>query len=128
MPQPGHNGKQNYCVTASFPPTCSIIWWTVSVIASCPINVLSRPRPANVTSSSPSRAAVPCGSQECRGDRTLVDVERLVLQEFIGTAPWDHRPLVSVLVGQVVDQLGSPMASSPLIPAASPSGGRIRSG
>src|SRR2546427_674577 len=37
---------------------------------------------------------------------TLVDVERLVLQEFIGTAPWDHRPLVHVLVGQVVDQWG----------------------
>jgi hypothetical protein len=27
----------------------------------------------------------------------LVDVERLVLQEFIGTAPWDHRPLIRVL-------------------------------
>src|SRR5215510_4019732 len=39
---------------------------------------------------------------------TLVDVERLVLQEFIGTAPWDHRPLVTVLVGQVVEQLGEP--------------------
>jgi SRSO17 transposase len=39
---------------------------------------------------------------------TLVDVERLVLQEFIGTVPWDHRPLVRVLVGQVVDQLGEP--------------------
>jgi len=39
---------------------------------------------------------------------TLVDVERLVLQEFIGTAPWDHRPLVHVLVGQVVEQLGEP--------------------
>jgi SRSO17 transposase len=38
----------------------------------------------------------------------LVDVERLVLQAFIGTAPWDHRPLVHVLVGQVVDQLGEP--------------------
>src|SRR5882724_8717212 len=38
----------------------------------------------------------------------LVDVERLVLQEFIGTASWDHRPLVHVLVGQVVDQLGEP--------------------
>src|SRR5262245_62355386 len=32
----------------------------------------------------------------------LVDVERLVLQEFIGTAIWDHRPLIKVLVGQVV--------------------------
>src|SRR5437870_10503517 len=39
---------------------------------------------------------------------TLVDVERLVLQAFIGTAPWDHRPLVRVLVGQVVDQVGEP--------------------
>jgi len=38
----------------------------------------------------------------------LVDVERLVMHEFIGTAPWDHRPLVTVLVGQVVDRLGEP--------------------
>ncbi len=39
---------------------------------------------------------------------TLVDVERLVMQDFIGTAPWDHRPLVQVLVGEVVDRLGEP--------------------
>src|SRR5882724_1461443 len=39
---------------------------------------------------------------------TLVDVERLVMQEFIGTAPWDHRPLVRVLVGQVVERLSDP--------------------
>src|SRR2546426_5001830 len=39
---------------------------------------------------------------------TLVDVERLVLQAFIGTAPWDHRLLVRVSVGQVVEQLGEP--------------------
>ena len=39
---------------------------------------------------------------------TLIAVERLVMQEFIGTAPWDHRPLVTVLVGQVVDRLGEP--------------------
>jgi len=39
---------------------------------------------------------------------TLVDVERLVMQDFIGTAPWDHRPLVTVLVGQVVDRLEDP--------------------
>jgi SRSO17 transposase len=39
---------------------------------------------------------------------TLVDVERLVLQQFIGTAPWDHCPLVRVLVGQVVALLGEP--------------------
>ena len=36
----------------------------------------------------------------------LVDVERLVIQAFIGTAPWDHRPLIKVLVRQVVEQLG----------------------
>src|SRR5918912_2040936 len=35
-----------------------------------------------------------------------VDVERQVMQEFIGTAPWDHRPLIEVLIGEVVDQLG----------------------
>src|ERR671933_1323683 len=35
----------------------------------------------------------------------LVDVERLVLQAFIGTAPWDHRPLITVVVGQVVEQV-----------------------
>ena len=39
---------------------------------------------------------------------TLVHVERLVLQEFIGTAPWDHRPLIQVLVGQVAARLGEP--------------------
>ena len=39
---------------------------------------------------------------------TLVDVERLVMQNFLGTAPWDHRPLVTVLVGEVVEQLGEP--------------------
>ena len=38
----------------------------------------------------------------------MVDVERQVLQDFIGTAPWDHRPLIEVLVGQVADQLGQP--------------------
>src|SRR3954468_24259808 len=25
---------------------------------------------------------------------TLIDVERQVIQDFIGTAPWDHRPLL----------------------------------
>ena len=38
----------------------------------------------------------------------LVDVERLVMQQFIGTAPWDHRPLVKVLIGEVVARLGEP--------------------
>jgi SRSO17 transposase len=39
---------------------------------------------------------------------TFVDVQRQVVQEFIGTAPWDHRPLIEVLVGQVVKRLGEP--------------------
>src|SRR5882724_13216080 len=39
---------------------------------------------------------------------TLVDVERQVIQDFIGTIPWDHRPLVTVLVGQVAARLGEP--------------------
>jgi SRSO17 transposase len=39
---------------------------------------------------------------------TLVDVERQVIQDFIGTAPWDHRPLIEVLVAQVVERLGEP--------------------
>jgi DDE superfamily endonuclease len=30
------------------------------------------------------------------------------MQAFMGTAPWDHRPLIKVLVGQVIDQLGEP--------------------
>jgi SRSO17 transposase len=38
----------------------------------------------------------------------LVDVERPIIQDFIGTAPWDHRPLSTVLVGEVVEQLGAP--------------------
>jgi len=38
----------------------------------------------------------------------LVDVERLVLQAFIGTASWDHRPLITVLVREVVERLGEP--------------------
>jgi SRSO17 transposase len=39
---------------------------------------------------------------------TLVDVERQVIQDFIGTAPWDHRPLIEVLVAHVVERLGEP--------------------
>ena len=37
-----------------------------------------------------------------------VDVERQVMQDFIGIAPWDPRPLIGVLVGQVAQQLGEP--------------------
>ena len=38
----------------------------------------------------------------------LVAVERWIIQDFIGTAPWDHRPLVTVLVEQVVERWGEP--------------------
>ncbi len=38
----------------------------------------------------------------------LVHVERQVIQDFIGTVPWDHRPLVKVLAAEVVEQLGEP--------------------
>jgi SRSO17 transposase len=39
---------------------------------------------------------------------TFVNVERLVIQAFIGTASWNHRPLIEVLVPQVVHRLGQP--------------------
>jgi SRSO17 transposase len=37
-----------------------------------------------------------------------VNVDRQVIQDFMGIAPWDHRPLIPVRVGQGVDQLGDP--------------------
>src|SRR5215470_893795 len=37
-----------------------------------------------------------------------VDVERQGIQDFIGTVPWDHCPLVTVLVAQVAERLGEP--------------------
>jgi SRSO17 transposase len=39
---------------------------------------------------------------------TFVEVERQVIQDFIGTAPWNHQPLVTILVGQVAKRLGQP--------------------
>src|SRR3989441_2185726 len=39
---------------------------------------------------------------------TFVEVERQGIQDFIGTVPWDHRPLLTVLVGQVAERLGEP--------------------
>ena len=54
---------------------------------------------------------------------TLVDVERLVLQEFLGTAPWDHRPLITVLVGQVVERLGEPDGIMAFDPSSFPKRG-----
>jgi len=54
----------------------------------------------------------------------FVDVERLVLQAFIGTAPWDHHPLLTVLVGQVVEQLGEPDGVIAFDPRSFPKRGR----
>src|SRR5215510_2128233 len=53
----------------------------------------------------------------------LVAVERLVLQEFVGTAPWDHRPLITVLVGEVVERLGEPYGIIAFDPSSFPKRG-----
>ena len=53
----------------------------------------------------------------------LVDVERQVMQDFIGTAPWDHRPLIEVLVGQVVERLGEPNGVIAFDPSSFPKRG-----
>src|SRR6266571_1361519 len=53
----------------------------------------------------------------------LVDVERLVIQQFVGTAPWDHRPLVKVLVTEVVDRLGEPNGVIAFDPSSFPKRG-----
>ena len=55
---------------------------------------------------------------------TLVDVERLVMQDFIGTVPWDHRSLVQVLVGEVVAWLGEPDGIIAFDPSSFPKRGR----
>src|SRR5712692_444700 len=52
-----------------------------------------------------------------------VDVERQVIQDFIGTAPWDHRPLVNVLVGQVAERLGEPEGIIAFDPSSFPKRG-----
>jgi SRSO17 transposase len=54
---------------------------------------------------------------------TFVDVERQVLQEFIGTAPWDHRPLIEVLVAQVACRLGQPNGIIAFDPSSFPKRG-----
>src|SRR5215468_9857695 len=54
---------------------------------------------------------------------TFVDVERQVLQAFIGTAPWDHRPLIEVLVAQVACRLGQPNGIIAFDPSSFPKRG-----
>ena len=64
---------------------------------------------AGTTCTSTFRGCCPtCPARMPRKSPTFVDVERQVIQDFIGTAPWDHRPLVTVLVGEVVERLGEP--------------------
>src|SRR6266581_1607618 len=53
----------------------------------------------------------------------LVNVERQVIQDFIGTAPWDHRSLVTVLVGQVAERLGEPDGIIAFAPSSFPKRG-----
>jgi SRSO17 transposase len=54
---------------------------------------------------------------------TLVDVERQVMQAFIGTASWDHRPLIEVLVPQVAERLGAPNGIIAFDPSSFPKRG-----
>jgi SRSO17 transposase len=52
-----------------------------------------------------------------------VAVERQVLQDFIGIAPWNHQPLVTVLVGQVAERLGEPDGIIAFDPSSCPKRG-----
>src|SRR4029450_7211736 len=52
-----------------------------------------------------------------------VEAERQVIQAFIGTVPWEHRPLVAVLVGQVAERLGAPEGSIAFDPSSVPKRG-----
>jgi len=54
---------------------------------------------------------------------TFVDVERQVMQAFIGTAPWDHRPLLEVLVAQVACRLAQPNGIIAFDPSSFPKRG-----
>jgi SRSO17 transposase len=54
---------------------------------------------------------------------TFVNVEPLVIQAFIGTTPWDHRPLIEVLVPQVVHRLGQPNGILAFDPSSFPKRG-----
>ena len=54
---------------------------------------------------------------------TFVDVERQVIPDFIGTVPWDHRPLVTVLVSQVAARLGEPEGIIAFDPSSFPKRG-----
>ena len=53
----------------------------------------------------------------------LVAVERLGMQDFLGTAPWDHCPLIEVLVDQVVERFGEPDGIRAFAPSRFPKRG-----
>jgi len=54
---------------------------------------------------------------------TFVEVERQVIQDFIGTVPWEHRPLVTVLAGQVAARLEEPAGTLAFDPSRFPKRG-----
>ena len=54
---------------------------------------------------------------------TFVDVERQIIQDFVGTVSWDHRPLVTVLVGQVAARWGEPEGIIAFDPSSFPKRG-----
>jgi len=54
---------------------------------------------------------------------TFVEGERQVLQDFLGTAPWDHRPLLKVLVAHVIERLGAPEGVIAFDPSSFPTRG-----
>jgi SRSO17 transposase len=54
---------------------------------------------------------------------TFVDVQRQAIQAFIGTAPWDHHPLIEVLVPQVACRLGQPDGILAFDPSSCPKRG-----
>src|SRR2546430_11490342 len=84
-------------------------WWSVWVSSSCLINTRWRPRPAGATCTSTSRGLLShLERKNAEKIASFVDVERQVIQDCIGTASWDHRPLVQVLVRQVAERLGEP--------------------
>jgi len=53
----------------------------------------------------------------------LHDQERQGLQKFVGHVPWDHKPLLEALAGQVAKDLGAPDAVIVFDPSAFPKKG-----
>lgn len=57
-----------------------------------------------------------------------LDQDRRNLQHFIGTAEWDHAPLLDELCGQVADNLGSPDGVLVIDPSGHPKQGKMSVG